>query len=171
MGSEYLSSFSCFTNSVQQHFSSFLPNLGHLRQLRIDHIHGQLGQFPRKSSSLWADLRSSEDIAYQYARLIQSKCPSLEYVQIGQYAWQVIHGDFELTSSGGYNPTARLRPLGKDEISSIELFCLVVNCIQGGLHGPAPPAEYITDADFNEAERYCRKEDKREREMQDRLLF
>jgi hypothetical protein len=137
--------------------------------LRIDHIHGQLGQFPGKSSSLWAGLKSSEDIAYQYARLIQSQCPSLEYVQIGQYAWQVIHGDFELSGGGGYNPTARLRPLGKDEISFIELFCLAVNSIQGGLPGPVPPAEYITDADYNEAERYCKKEDKREREMQDRI--
>jgi hypothetical protein len=116
-------------------------------------------------------LKSSEDIAYEYAQLIQSNCPSLEYVKIGPYAWQVIHGDFELTSGGGYNPAARLRPLGKDEISFIELFCLAVDPVQGGLPGPAPPAEYFTDADLNDAERMKRKADKREREMQDRLLF
>jgi hypothetical protein len=161
--------FSCLTDSGQEHFSSLLPNLGHLKQLRIEHIYGELGQFPRKNSSLWAGLKSSEDIAYQYAQLIHSKCPSLEYVKIGQYAWQVIHGDFKLKSGGGFNPAARFRPLDKAEISFIELFALAVDSTQGGLPGPEPPHEYISDADRNEAERYCRKEDKREREMQDRI--
>jgi hypothetical protein len=152
---------------VQEHFSSLLPNLRHLKQLRIDNIYGQLGQFPTKSTSLWTGLKSSEDIAYQYARLIQSKCPSLEYVQIGQYAWQVIQGDFELTSGGDFNPAARLRPLGKDEISFIELFALAVDSTQGGLPGLAPPQKYISDAASNDAESECRREDKLWREMQD----
>ena len=100
MGSTPWFLFSCLTNSGQEHFSSLLPNLGHLKQLRIDRVYETLGQFPRKNSSLWAGLKSSEDIAYQYAQLIQSQCPSLEYVKIGQYAWQVIHGDFELNDGG-----------------------------------------------------------------------
>jgi hypothetical protein len=136
---------SCLTDHEQENFSSLLPDLVHLKQLRIGRIHGDPDQFPAENSSLWAGLKSSEDIAYEYAQLIQSKCPSLEYVQIGQYAWQVIHGDFELTSGGGYNPAARLRLLGKDEIRFIELFCLAVDSIQGGLSGLAVPVEYTTD--------------------------
>ena len=64
----------------------------------------------------------------------------------------------------GYNPAARLRPLDKSEISFIELFALAVDSTQGGLPGPEPPYEYISDADRNETERYFNKEDKRERE-------
>ena len=120
-------------------------------------MHGRMGQYPRKESSLWPGLTSSDDIAYQYALLIQSKCNSLRFIQIQQCAWQVHFSQVASAEDGTLQQEAYLRPLDEDEINAIELFALGQDFVPGGLPGPRQPQRYIPDAMYNKAERSMKK--------------
>lgn len=124
--------------------------------MRIDKVRGRIGQFPRKSSSLWPGVESSEDIAYRYAELIQAQCPSLQYILIGQCAWQLTHGQAVSSLATYDSSTIYLRPLDEDEIAAIELFALATQATQGGLLGHERRI-YYSDEMLNDAVRICKK--------------
>jgi len=104
-------------------------------------------------SSLWPGVTSSDEIAYQYALLIHSKCPSLRFIQIEQCAWQVHFIQVVSVEHGTLQQEAYLRPLDKDEIYSIELFALADDHTRSGLFAPERPHQYIPDALYNKVER------------------
>lgn len=137
-------------------FASHLPNLRSLTQLRMDSKSHQSGQYPTKASSLWPDTYRPKDIAYRYALLIQERCPSLEYILIRYWAWQVIiHHDQPSAPEGESNTVVELRELEKDEILTMELFSIEQFAGQCGLSGryTLSDLEEITEEQQNLADR------------------
>lgn len=150
-------------------FSSHLPNLRRLTHLRLDGKSYRGGQYPTKASSLWPGVEGSRDIAYHYGILIHSKCPSLKYIKIQAYAWEVAYQNLKSTIA--------LRPLDQDEIASIDLFALQSFCSESGLPATERPSTPISDEELNETEeRFSEKinaaykESGLHRELQDDLM-
>jgi len=100
-----------------------------LKQLRLNGRSYGTGQ---KSCS-WQGAEISQNDGHRFALLIRSKCSSLRYIQIQQFAWQVIYGDPEPKNDEIDVPGVTLRPLDQDEIASIELFAFENFCSENGL--------------------------------------
>jgi hypothetical protein len=146
-----------------------LPNLRRLTHLRLDGKSYRGGQYPTKASSLWPGVEGSRDIAYHYGILIHSKCPSLKYIKIQAYAWEVAYQNLKSTIA--------LRLLDQDEIASIDLFALQSFCSESGLPATERPSTPISDEELNETEeRFSEKinaaykESGLHRELQDDLM-
>jgi hypothetical protein len=108
-------------------------------------LHGRSqnpGQYPTKASSLWPGIERPKQIAMRYAKLAKSICPSLQYVQIQRWAWQVTAD--HVLSSGENDDVCdyiHLRQLEFEEILAIELFVMDTFVTQAGLTGPQHPYE------------------------------
>lgn len=79
------------------------------------------------------------DIAFRYAMLIRSKCPSLQYIQIQDWAWQYMPKSSSTSTPGAgsdIDDQFELRRLEFDELLSIELFAMDTFVSQSGLTGP-----------------------------------
>ena len=139
------------TNSRKAQFSSHLTKLQHLTHLRLDGKSHRGGQYPTKASSLWPGVETSHDIAYHYGMLIQSKCPSLKYIQIQYCSWAVAYKRSSATSGDQPTEWVELQPLDQDEIASIELFALRNFCTECGLPSIERPENPISDEELNEA--------------------
>ena len=133
-------------------FSSHLPELRRLTQLRLNGKSYRTGQYPTKASSLWPGVETSEDIAYHYAILIHSKCPSLQYINIQHYAWQVLYK--KSTNGDMATDFVDLRPLDPDEVASIELFALGNFPFPNGLPMSERPGTPPSDELLNRTQRY-----------------
>jgi hypothetical protein len=129
-----------------------LPNLRRLTHLRLDGKSHRGGQYPTKASSLWPGVESSRDIAYHYGILIHSKCPSLKYIKIQDYAWEVDYQILKSTIDDIPIEWVALRPLDQDEIASIDLFALQSFCSESGLPATERPSTPISDEELNETE-------------------
>ncbi|KAE9368859.1 hypothetical protein N431DRAFT_470543 [Stipitochalara longipes BDJ] len=132
-------------------FSSHLTKLQHLTHLRLDGKSHRGGQYPTKASSLWPGVETSHDIACHYGMLIQSKCPSLKYIQIQYCSWAVAYKRSSATSGDQPTEWVELQPLDQDEIASIELFALRNFCTECGLPSIERPENPISDEELNEA--------------------
>lgn len=62
-----------------------MPNLRFLRMSR-----SRLGRFPPPSASHWEGVTNSKSIALLYVQYMKDVCPSLQYVKIGEYTWQIV---------------------------------------------------------------------------------
>lgn len=74
---------------VQTHFSTHLPHLTRLTHLRIAPKSGRGGNYPTRASSLWPDITGTVDIAARYAIITAAICPSLRFIRIGDFAWEI----------------------------------------------------------------------------------
>jgi hypothetical protein len=90
----------------------------------------------------------------RYAKLAKSICPSLQYVQIRRWAWQVT-ADHELLSgeTDDVCDYIHLRQLEFEEILAIELFAMDTFVNQAGLTGPQHPYEEKSEEEEERMER------------------
>jgi hypothetical protein len=72
------------TSPWQEHFSTNLQNLHNLTHLRLS-----AGRLSPKASTVWPGIHAQKDLSHHYAQLVESKSPSLHYIQINRWAWQV----------------------------------------------------------------------------------
>jgi hypothetical protein len=121
--------------------------LQNLTQLSLHSRSHKTGQYPRKTSSLWAGVENPKEIAIRYAKLARSKCPSLQYIQIGVRAWQITapHGFLHNETEEDIFDQVQLRQLEREEILAIELFAMDSFTTQSGLTGPEYPEEETTE--------------------------
>jgi hypothetical protein len=99
------------------------------------------GNYPPRNTSLWPGITRSKDIAAKYAELMTELCPSLQYIRIHDWSWQVMHV-WNMTLA---KDEIHLRLLGYQETASIELFAFDHFAEQSGLLGPMLPYEEMTD--------------------------
>lgn len=109
------------------------------------------GRYPAESTSLWPGVVKPKDIAQRYIQLMRSQCPSLQYVQVHSWAWQIVAPlpGVAVTEADADSQIV-LRELEWEERRSIELFSLQTFAEQSGL--PAP-AEYHEEMSEEEEER------------------
>lgn len=100
-------------------------------------------------------MHKAKDIAYLYAQLIKSKCPSLQFIRIEKWAWQFV-APIDLASIivGDNYTKIELRELDYDEKSVIELFAITDLASQSGLPMPEPVNEHAPSEE--EQERFQR---------------
>ncbi|CAG8954474.1 hypothetical protein HYFRA_00004386 [Hymenoscyphus fraxineus] len=65
-----------------------LKNMPKLRYLRL--MPGYLGRFPPPDACRWPNITSSKHLAYCYVKFLKNVCPSLQYIKIGEYTWQIV---------------------------------------------------------------------------------
>ncbi|KAF4626344.1 hypothetical protein G7Y89_g11813 [Cudoniella acicularis] len=71
-------------------FAANLPKLTRLNQLRLNTNSQQRDRFPTNAKSLWPGVvEKRKDAAARYAKLIKSLCPSIQYIQIADWTWQL----------------------------------------------------------------------------------
>lgn len=106
------------------------------------------GRYPSIASSKWAGIDKPKDIALKYAELLLLICPSLQYICIGYWAWQV------MTAWEAVSATANVQLLLMDheERMSIELFAFENFAGQAGLLGPELPHRELTEDDYMQME-------------------
>lgn len=134
---------------VKVQFSSHLPGLSRLTQVRLDKKSHISGQYPTKKSTLWPEVTSAKEIARRYAKLMHSNCASLNYVGIGDWVWQIItkhHTDPAI------EPEIEFRELDHDEKSYMVLFSLEHFASQSGLPGTERPSEPLSEEEIERIE-------------------
>jgi hypothetical protein len=87
--------------------------------------------------------------------LIHSKCPSLKYINIQGYAWEVPYQILKSTVDDIPIERVALRPLDQDEVASIDLFALQSFCSESGLPATERPSTPLSDEELNGEERFC----------------
>jgi hypothetical protein len=162
MGERFQDRLSPIADFCKAQFFSHLPQLRRLTQLRLDGKCHPSGHYPTKESSLWPGVETSKDIAYHYAILIHSKCPSLQYINIQHYAWQVLYK--KSTNADMATAFVDLRPLDPDEVASIELFALRSFPFPNGLPIMERPGTPPSDELLNRTQRYLDELEAAERE-------
>ncbi|CAG8974377.1 hypothetical protein HYALB_00010628 [Hymenoscyphus albidus] len=65
-----------------------LKNMPKLRYLRL--MPGYLGRFLPPDACRWPNITSSKHLAYCYVKFLKNVCPSLQYIKIGEYTWQIV---------------------------------------------------------------------------------
>lgn len=118
-----------------------------LVQLSLDRKGG--GQYPPKEASLWPGVTRGKDIAYRYALLIHSVCPTLQYIQIYDWAWQVMVSPTALPPQVSKS-VVDLRLLEFEEVMAIEIFAIGRLSGQCGLLGLEEPAEPRRESIFDD---------------------
>lgn len=61
----------------------------YLTYLRIDKKRHQWGTYPPDLTNRFQDIAEPKDLAACYAKLMRSICPTLQYIQIQSWSWQV----------------------------------------------------------------------------------
>jgi hypothetical protein len=140
---------------VKVQFSSHLPGLSRLTQVRLDKKSYQSGQYPTKKSTLWPEVTSAKEIARRYAQLMHSNCASLNYVGIGDWVWQIIT---KHNSDPAIEPEIEFRELDQDEKSCMELFALEHFASQSGLPETERAPEPLSEEEIEHMEEIERKE-------------
>ncbi|KAG9233583.1 hypothetical protein BJ875DRAFT_511825 [Amylocarpus encephaloides] len=108
-----------------------MPKLTHLRLERR-----YLSQYPPKSASYWPGIDEPREIALQYVKIMKNICPSLQYVNIGKYLWQIIpRWSSEISFWDGFE----FLEIDEDEKLKIELFAFEIFAVQSGLLGGIIP--------------------------------
>jgi len=130
-----------------------LPKLHRLTQLRLDSKSAHSGRFPPKDSSLWPGVDKEKDIAYRYAQLLKSKCPSLQYIKIQRWAWHVTSPLGALDPGADIYSQVELRQLEFEEKLAIELFAMDTFANQAGLPGPEEFHEELTEEENERLDR------------------
>lgn len=93
-----------------------------LRQLRVEDGCYYPG-YPRAQSSLWPGINQPKQIASRYVQLMKWKCPSIQYVQIERWIWQLsTPPNMESLSESEIYDQITLRRLDFDEMVSMDLF-------------------------------------------------
>ena len=105
----------------QIQFSAHLSKMHHLTQLRIGsglskRYNEELCPYPTRQSSLWPGIVYSHDIAFKYAQLIKSLCPSLHYVRIHYWTWE-----FGVLSFEPSPPVYTIREMETDETLCMDI--------------------------------------------------
>ena len=108
------------------HFSDQLLNMPHLTQLYIMRKWVASERWANKAKSLWPDIDidKPKEIAIQYAKTMKTKCPSLQYIRMEDWAWQFIPKYRPTQTPGDDNIESELLELDWDEILSLELFAM-----------------------------------------------
>ena len=132
-------------------FYSRLRGMHSLTQLRLDKKSHQAGRYPSLDSSMWSGVDKAKDIALKYIELIVRECPLLEYINIGDWSWQIMRDP---------NPTPRrhrkpytLRELEPEEALAIELFGTTSFAEVCGLPGVERPQTPTTDDEWDAIEK------------------
>ncbi|PVH77306.1 hypothetical protein DL98DRAFT_656853 [Cadophora sp. DSE1049] len=120
-------------NNSWDHFATRLQSLKQLTQLRLNSksVHG--GGYPSKQSSLWPGIKRPKDIAERFAKLFKRRCHSLQYIQIGQWAWQFTDPVDQVPSAADQ---ISVRQLEFDEMMTFELFAWNTFAAEAGLPQP-----------------------------------
>ncbi|KAE9368856.1 hypothetical protein N431DRAFT_415599 [Stipitochalara longipes BDJ] len=118
-------------------FSSNLSKLQRLIYLRMDSKSHRSGPYPASSTSLWPGVVKPKEIAKRYIQLMRSKCPSLQYVQVKNWAWQITSPLPGVpVREVAAEKKVELREMEWEERMSIELFALDSFAQESGLPGP-----------------------------------
>lgn len=120
-----------------------------LKQLCLAKKSHQTGRYPPKKSSLWPGVENFKEIAHRYALLIHSKCPSLEYIMIGFFAWHFITD----TQTAIPNASVRVREMKQDETLSFEFFGIETFPTQAGLSGKEKVHRELSEAEWDFSEK------------------
>lgn len=124
-----------------------MADLTNLTELRLNARTFRYGRhYPFPPSSLWPGIVEPEEIAKRYILLMSSLCPSLQYVMVGDRAWQICRPNNALRRY----PTRRslaveLRRLDFDEIRGMELFALTEFADTAGLLEPTHYRDELED--------------------------
>ncbi|KAF8850135.1 hypothetical protein BDZ45DRAFT_731749 [Acephala macrosclerotiorum] len=70
-------------------FAGHLPKLKHLTQLRLSRKVAHRGQTLTAPTALWPNVTDRFEIARRYAQTAKSLCPSLQYIRVENWAWQI----------------------------------------------------------------------------------
>jgi hypothetical protein len=90
----------------------------------------------------------------RYAKLAKSICPSLQYVQIQRWAWQVtVDHDLPTGENDDVCDHIHLRQLEFKETLAIELFAMDTFVTQAGLTGPQKPYEEKSEEEEEQMDR------------------
>ncbi|KAE8440689.1 hypothetical protein EG329_006807 [Mollisiaceae sp. DMI_Dod_QoI] len=101
-------------------FSSHLMLMPNLRELHLQARTSQRTCCVSSESSLWESVTDRKKIAYGYAQLMKWRCPSLHYIRIGIWTWEMAAPDG--VEEHEVHDIIQLRQLEPDEILSFELF-------------------------------------------------
>ncbi|KAK0128119.1 hypothetical protein ONS95_000102 [Cadophora gregata] len=138
-----------FSNSWN-HFVDRLDNLKQLTQLRLNSKSAHGGVYPTKESSLWIGVKRPKNIAERFAKVLKYRCPSLQYVQIGQWTWQytdLVDRHFEDSDQ------VQIRQLEYDEMMTFELFAMNTFASEAGLPEPETVHTEWSEEEENRMER------------------
>ncbi|KAF4628150.1 hypothetical protein G7Y89_g10000 [Cudoniella acicularis] len=91
------------------------------------------GSYTVEPQALWPEIQNPKEIARKYAKLCKILCPSVQYVQIHPWAWQVSVKYEKTFSQSEKHAEIEMHELGNDEIRAIELFSYGHNETQSGL--------------------------------------
>lgn len=119
-------------NNSQKGFSKRLKKLKCLTHLRIADHGGENGHYPMNSSSIWLGVRKPKDIARCYAQLAKFLCPSLRYVRISEWSWELAGSP---DSCLDIYQQINARQLERSEVLAIELFAISCDDSPGCLPG------------------------------------
>lgn len=135
-----------------EQFSSHLPKMKNLRYLRLDKRCWYPGLYPRPECSIWPTVTSPKEIATRFVKLMKWKCPSLQYIKVGDcaWAWEILPTDVASLSETEIYTKIELRQLSFDEVNSIPLFGTDILHSQSGLSCP----ERGTEKDVKETEEW-----------------
>jgi hypothetical protein len=109
----------------------------HLVQIRI--MPRYLGRFPPPTASYWPGISEPKEIALRYARDMHSICPSLQYIQINHYLWQIVPHNSPFCQKDICQIHHDFVEIDADEISEIELFSFYTFAEQSSLLGRDAP--------------------------------
>lgn len=98
-----------------------------------------LGRFPPPASSYWPGVSHSKDIALRYARDMHAICPTLQYIQIKRYLWQVVPHNSTLCTFNDCRTKHDFVEIDEDETHKIEHFSYAMAPDQGYLLGAETP--------------------------------
>jgi len=104
------------------------------------------GKYPTESSSLWPGVVKAKDIAKRFIQLMRSRCPTLQYVQMQRWAWQItapLSGVPVLEADA--DSQVELRELEREERKEIELFATDSFVANSGLPGPEDFHEQLSE--------------------------
>jgi hypothetical protein len=120
-----------------------MRNLVHIRIMAR-----YLGRFPPPSASYWPGVTYSKDIALRYARDMHSICPSLQYIQIRHYLWQVIPHDWSSCHKTDCALEHDFVEIDADELAQVELFSYTMFPELSGLLGRDHPEREPIETDW-----------------------
>jgi len=109
----------------------------YLTYLRMDKKRHQSSTYPPASTHLCQGITNFKDLAACYAKLMRSMCPTLQYIQIQSWSWQVTAPLPGISIPGEeYASQIELREMEWVERKGIELFAIGTSAQQSWLPSP-----------------------------------
>jgi hypothetical protein len=119
----------------------------HLTYLRMDKKRHQSGTYPPASIHRCSGITNPKDLAACYAKLMRSICPTLQYIQIQLWSWQITAPLPGVSiPEEEHASQIKLRELEWVERKGIELFAIGTSAQQSWL----PAAEEFHEEPYQE---------------------